>query len=156
MKFIKKTKKKKEPEKKPDPKKKVNGRPWKKGQSGNPKGRVKLTPDQRKMKSLTQDEYLNIANELIYLNLRDLVQLTKEDTTSSLKMMMIAVIVRAIKTGDEKKITFYLDRLIGTIRSKVEVTGASGGPFQYAHLSDEEMDDRMDKLMTRWKKFKQK
>lgn len=65
---------------------------------------------------------------LKYLNcsLDELKRFKASPDTKALDRIVIAVIINAISKGDEKRLGFLMDRIIGKVKDEVEFTGDTG------------------------------
>lgn len=109
------------------------GRRFKKGQSGNPSGRPKIPEDLKRASRLTADEFLGLCNKFLRMNLPDLLAVVgnpKQPNTQSsmLEMLVASIITKAVNEGDQRRLDFLLDRLLGKIVTPVSVQGEVGGP----------------------------
>lgn len=121
--------------------KKTGGRDWKPGQSGNPAGRAKLPAWMRESRSMNKEKFHGLLNEYIHRPATELVEIMKDPTTPTLELMVIKVVMEAIKHGDEKKLGFLLDRLIGKVREEVHVSGQMSVLDLAKKYADQENDD---------------
>lgn len=105
------------------PKYKIKPR-WKKGQSGNPKGRP---PDKlgKVMRQLTAIEFAEIANLIIKGSIRELRAIAQDDSLPAIKVMIAATAVKIIARGDMHALDILLNRLVGKVKDQVEHTGNS-------------------------------
>ena len=107
-----------------DDEKKVIGRPFQPGQSGNPNGRPPVAADVLRIRKLTNDEIKEVGSILLNGRESDLEALLKDDETPILKKWMASVALTGMKTGDEKKLNAILDRIAGKIPQQVDMTVA--------------------------------
>ena len=103
------------------------GSGFKKGQSGNPKGRPKDLLG-KKMRQLTAEEFAEIANLIIKGSIEELRAISKDESQSALRVMIAAVAVKTISKGDMDALDKLLNRLVGKVKDHVQVTGMNGGP----------------------------
>ncbi len=108
---------------------------WKKGESGNPKGRP---PDMlgKKMRQLTAEEFAEIANLIIKGSIEELRAIARDDSQSALRVMIAAVAVKTISKGDMHALDILLNRLVGRVKEQVEISGKDGGPQVIAYIPD--------------------
>ena len=111
---------------------KSGGRGFKKGQSGNPNGSPsKNITKARKLNKVLVTELLN---KFINMSMKDLIVFIRnnvpnsKDTTAFkgddpvIETMLASILVKAIQEGDQNRLNFIFDRLIGKVTDKVEYT----------------------------------
>lgn len=98
---------------------------WKKGQSGNPSGRRPDPPELRAIKNLTEEELVEIGSLVVKGNIDDLKRIKDDPNTTVLKAMIAAVAIKTIAKGDGQALEVLLNRLIGKVKDKVEVTSTN-------------------------------
>jgi hypothetical protein len=105
------------------------------GPSPNPAGRP---PDLigSKLKMLTAEEFAEIANLVVKNDLRSLQLIAKEPGASALKVWIASVVVKAIQKGDYHGLDVILNRIVGKVKDRVEVTGKDGGPLEARAVRD--------------------
>lgn len=93
---------------------------FQKGQTGNPKGTI-LPKDLAQAKTLNKRMTLEIFNKCIFMTLEQLNMRLKDPTTCAIELAICRVLVKAIELGDDRRINFLLDRLVGKVTEKVEL-----------------------------------
>lgn len=103
---------------------KTGGRDWKPGmeQSAGP-GRPAVTPQLKQLKKLNQESLAKILNELAHASIQELAAMSKETHRSVFEMIIISILKKAYEQGDQQRVNFILDRLIGKVKDQVEHTG---------------------------------
>lgn len=107
---------------------KPRGKPFVKGQVANPKGGVRLSPEEKTIRQLTQIELVrNWGNIMVMseIELRDVIA-QKSDNPSmntALNAALAATIIKGIENGYLGQINTALDRVIGPVKQKVEHSG---------------------------------
>ena len=103
--------------------------PFPKGVSGNPKGRP---PDAlgKQMRQLTASDFAEIADLIVKGNLAQLQRIGKDPSSSALKVLISAIVIKAIQKGDMGALDTLLNRLVGKVKEKIEISGADGAPLQ--------------------------
>ncbi len=101
--------------------KKVVGRPFKKGVSGNPLGRAIEDPAMRMVRHLTKQELVEIGNLVIKNNMKQLQAIAKDPNASVIKTMIASVAVKIVTRGDMQALDVLLNRLIGKVRDDVSI-----------------------------------
>jgi len=95
-----------------------------KGKSGNPNGRPKVPEDIREARKINQIELERIFNKYLYMD-RAEFQEQAEKTTGMpvIECMVVSLLARGTLEGDEKKLEFFLRRLIGPVVERLEHSG---------------------------------
>lgn len=122
--------------------KKVPGRPFKKGVSGNPNGRPRLPDEIKEARALTQSALHKTINELIHCSRDELALKLKDPQTTMLQLMIGSIISQATQKGDQLRLNFVLDRLIGKVKEDINLSG--GVHFNLVERAKEleSLDDR--------------
>lgn len=116
--------------------KKVVGRPFPKGVSGNPEGSRLHNPLTRAIKRLTAAEVAAIGALVLSKNvtgLRAVLESAKSDPDSKnsvLKTWIAAVAIKGIAKGDPHALDILLNRLIGKTADHIKISDPSGGPIR--------------------------
>lgn len=99
------------------------GRPFKKGQSGNPKGRTPIPEEVKEARKFNKlevervlDKFLGLTRDELFIRLRD-------PQTAMLERIVGRIILKASKGGDHFRLDFLLNRLIGKVKEAVEHSG---------------------------------
>ena len=87
------------------------------------KGAPKIPEDIKEMRKLNTIELERILNKYIDMTSAELLAAQKNKETKALDRMIISTIIKATNNGDHKRIDFLLNRLVGKVKEKVEVTG---------------------------------
>lgn len=96
---------------------------FRKGVSGNLEGGRKHNPEIKAIKRLTEAEMIEVGSLVLKGNIRELQLVLKDPTSSVLKCMMAGVAIKTIQKGDPHALDVLLNRLIGKVKERVEVTG---------------------------------
>ncbi len=133
------------------------GKPFKKGNKANPYGRPKTPPDLKAARQLTRVKLEILINKYLALGKIEILKIMANPETPSIDVMICSIISKAVSHGDEKRLDFILDRLIGKVPKPVELTGTGGGPIQfddYSELTDEDVEARLAKVRARIARLK--
>lgn len=107
---------------------KTGGRDIVKGQVLNPSGRPKLPEYIKEARKMTQVKFADILYKHINSTKIELEKIMNDPKTPALDLIVVMVLAEAVKTGDEKKLNFILDRTIGKVKEVREhhhnITGA--------------------------------
>lgn len=101
---------------------------FKKGQSGNPKGRPQDPPELHLINQLTKREFSLLLNKILQCPPEKL----KDFKGNVLELWLAAGATKAIQTGDYSRLEFLINRLIGKVPDKLEVS-------EIDSVSDEEL-----------------
>lgn len=123
---------------------------FQKGVSGNPDGSRRHNKELMAIKKLTAHEVQEIGSLILNGNLTELKAIAGDSTASVLKVWIASVAVKSINKGDGIMLNAILDRIVGKIKERVELTGANGGPLEaYLSMSMEERDKAFKRLEER-------
>lgn len=100
---------------------------FKKGKSGNPNGRPALPEEILKAKKLNRIELERVLNEYVNLSLAEIKSRVENPNTPALEVIIAKIIFEGAKKGDEKRLGFILDRLVGVLKRKVSLDGGEDG-----------------------------
>ena len=124
----------------------VRGKPIKKGQVLNPKGRPKLAPEVKELRKLNLDSYCNLVDKYINASKEEIKAAVTNPNTSALELFIAKIIEKGVNAGDTQRLGFLLDRLIGPVRQKIEHSGAIGTvTTDLSKLTDKELE-QLEKL----------
>lgn len=107
--------------------KRVIGKPFKKGQSGNPQGGRLHNPEIKRIKALTEAELVDIGSFILKSSLEDMKKKIKHPETSMLEGMVIGLAHKAIVKGDAGAFNALMDRLLGKVKENFNFSGKIGG-----------------------------
>ena len=96
---------------------------WKKGESGNPKGRPVSTPEQLRLTRLTKTELTEIGSYIVKGDKTELKKIVDDPTTSILKSWIASIAIKGIASGDMDALNKLLERIVGKVKEEVEVSG---------------------------------
>ncbi len=102
----------------------ANLKPWKPGQSGNPGGR----PRKRLIDEALQDLLASNDGEAA----RDVA----------------AALVKRARKGDLRAIQLIAERTQGKPMRAIEISGSDGGALDIDHMTDEQLEHRINALLT--------
>jgi len=111
---------------------KTGGRDFKPGYKGGP-GRPRLPDDVKGFKRMTQTELETIFNKYINLPVSQLKEARSNPNMTGLEAMVLSIMLQAINKGDQLRMNALLDRLIGKVKERVEISNP------YENLSMEEL-----------------
>ena len=94
---------------------------FKKGQSGNPGGRVKMPEELKKARRMNTVACQEIMDRLIKMPLSKIKELMQNPESTAFELMLGKIVAEAIAKGDHMRLSFILDRLIGKVTDKVVV-----------------------------------
>jgi hypothetical protein len=97
-------------------------------QKGNKlsKGGQKLDPDLRGVKLLNQREVEKLVNKLLSWPVRELEAYSIDKNNPAGDVMVARVVIEAIRSGDEKRLEFIYNRLLGKPRETRDVNVKNG------------------------------
>lgn len=98
-------------------------KPFKKGQSGNPKGKPKgrFNPIQRALKELTIDTYREVIELVLTGNEAAVQAILVDDDRSLLQKGVAKAFIKACKAGDYEVIERIAERIVGKIPDQINL-----------------------------------
>lgn len=124
---------------------KTGGKDFSQGVSGNPAGRPPLPPDVREARKVNQVEFERVMNRLLYLTHSELDAVIQSPETVALEAMLAKMLACAATFGDRQRIETILNRTIGKVVTKVEVT-AGQGERRPDEMTDQEIEAKIQEL----------
>ena len=105
--------------------------PWKKGQSGNPRGMKKLTEIEKEARQASRKEIAEIYQFIKTLTRQQVVDLIEaKNETPVLVALFAASFLKGIKKGDLTALDKMYDRLLGKPKQTNEISGPDGKPVE--------------------------
>ena len=98
-------------------------KPFPKGVSGNPGGRPKVPEELKVARALTAEQFTELADLILKENLPELSKIAASSTESVLKAYVAKILVNGLRKGDYTALEWVLNRVIGKVADKREVTG---------------------------------
>lgn len=105
--------------------KKTGGRDWVPGQPGGP-GRPAVTPQLKQLKKLNAEKLAEILNRLAHATVDELKAISQDPMTSIFELTICAILKNAVQKGDQQRVNFLLDRLVGKPKEQVEHSTSDG------------------------------
>ena len=94
---------------------------FKKGQSGNPKGRPKTREDLKKVKLMSSDNAARLIQKIMDMSPDEIRVMVEDPKTPAWELMVARIVDKAIREGDTSRLNFLFDRTIGKVVEKKEV-----------------------------------
>lgn len=101
---------------------KTGGKNFQPGVVTNPKGRPRIPDDIRMANELTKNEFIRVVNKYLYLTKEQIQAELKNSETPALNLMIIGLISKAVSEGDQHRLNFLLDRLLGKVPTPIQTT----------------------------------
>ena len=95
---------------------------FKKGQSGNPKGRPKALKTILKEQGLTESQTATIAKVMMSMTVDELKAITQNNEASAWELILACTFRTAIQRGDISQILNLLNRLYGQPKQELDLT----------------------------------
>lgn len=92
-------------------------------EKGNTYGKTSHKPDHPDLKTvrkLTRSDFEMACNKYLQLDSEEIAKLQKSKKLPMIDMMIVSIIHKAIVHGDQKRLDFLLDRLIGKVVQPIE------------------------------------
>jgi Family of unknown function (DUF5681) len=95
---------------------------WKKGQSGNPNGQPRVPIKIKEIRKLTLKEYCELVDKFIHASPQELKEMVNDPDATVLELYIANIVKKGIEGGDTNRLSFLLDRLIGPVKQKLDMT----------------------------------
>lgn len=93
---------------------------FKPGNPGGP-GRPIVPDDIKEARKLTSTEVERILTQLLSMSPSELVQIKQNPKSTMLELMIHSIVVNAVNKGDQQRLDFLLQRVIGKVKEKIEM-----------------------------------
>lgn len=95
---------------------------FKKGQSGNPNGRPRIPEDLKMARRLNKLELEKLLNQFLFMTPPEMEERVKSADVTAIEAMIGSIIIKAVKDGDQQRLNFILERLIGKVKDQIDLT----------------------------------
>lgn len=100
---------------------KKRGRPFGTGNKAG-KGRPKLSEEDHRLRALTNTRFQQILNRYLHEPVSNLVNLKKDQSLTALEHAVLSITIASINKGDQIRLQFLLDRLIGKVPEVMQIS----------------------------------
>lgn len=97
----------------------IPAKPFLKGNPGGP-GRPKKDPLVKKALKMTRNEVEECLVRYLRCSVEELKDLVKNDKLTTIEMLVARIIYQGIRTGDQQKLNFLLERIVGKVKDQIE------------------------------------
>lgn len=94
------------------PKGKPRGKPFEAGNNASP-GPPRLTEEERALRKITKTNFQKAVRKYLTCTKQELLDVAKDPKTEAMDLLIVSVMMKAITTGDEKKMEWFLFQLFG-------------------------------------------
>lgn len=102
--------------------KKVPGRPFKKGESGNPDGRPPTSPEVKALRKITAEALEEIGDLILSGNKTKLQEIAASLTEPAIRVIYAKAACNAMAKGDVANLELILNRVVGKVKDKVDLS----------------------------------
>lgn len=95
---------------------------YKKGVSGNPKGRPKMDPELKALLDVTKTTYRTIAVKYFNMTKKELAGVKQNDSMTMLEWTFVKCLLKVHDKGDYATLDKMMDRVIGKVKDEVDLT----------------------------------
>ena len=125
------------------------GKPFQKGQSGNPSGSSRVRRELKGVRMMPHREVVELATQILDSTLEELAEIKNEQGASVHKIWLASLVIKGIKTQDARIYSQVMDRICGRPREHavIEHTGVDGGPIRTTkEMTDVEIKTELARL----------
>jgi len=102
--------------------KKTGGKNFKKGKSGNDKGRPQLPEDLKKIRKKYNTEHMGcLLTKAIDYTQDELLEILGDPKQKCIDIMIGKIVLKGVVEGDPKYLNFIFDRVIGRVKEHKEI-----------------------------------
>jgi len=109
---------------------------FKPGQSGNPSGRPKMPKELKEAKTLNQIQVAQLLNKFTHMTAKQLEERFNDPNATTMELMICKIVHQAIKTGDQARMNFLLDRMVGKVADNVNFEGKLAVEADITYVSE--------------------
>ncbi len=99
------------------------GKPFQKGQTGNPNGRPVLSPEVKALRKITVEALEEIGDLILMGDRPKLQAIASSLTEPAIRVIYAKAAVNAMVKGDVASLELILNRVVGKVKEKVEHSG---------------------------------
>jgi len=103
---------------------------FKKGQSGNPRGKAKLTDIEKRARHASRLEIAEVYQALKGLTLEELKKVIENKDAATITILFASSFKTGIKKGDLTEVHRMYDRLLGKPKQSTELSTPEGKPIE--------------------------
>lgn len=122
--------------------KKTGGRDFPAGNKANPKGGGALSPDIKKIRRLTTEEVHYVGSLVLSRDMETIDKIANDPKQPALRAWIAEIVASGHRGGNVNKFNALLDRLIGKVSDKVDITVKS----PHANKSPEQIEQEIKEL----------
>lgn len=121
---------------------------YKKGQSGNPRGRTPLPPEMKIAREVTREDLVQLGMMVFTGNvdaLKDIIRRAedKENPPTPMQVLMASCLIKAIQKGDVNVVNALLDRFFGKTPIAILVQAS----HRHVHMTEEQAREEAKRLL---------
>ena len=119
---------------------------FKKGEGGNKNGARNYNNRRRAARDVSPECLSRISSALFDGSMEDLKGLLEASDVTPIEKLCIGVVIRAYDKGDAQALGMLLDRFVGKVIEKKEISVPQASSGGFANLTDDELAKRAAQL----------
>lgn len=119
---------------------------FKPGISGNPNGRPRLPEELKAARKLTRVQLEILINRYLSMSAAEMMVVAEDPCTPVLDLMIASIIKRAVVNGDQLRLDFILNRIVGKVIDNVEISYPKPTVIKRRDGSEVELGSELEKL----------
>lgn len=108
---------------------------WKPGESGNSKGRAPLAPELIAIKEITRFDIKRIISKIMTMKPQELLAHLADPNITAHELLVGKIFAEAVKAGDQSRLEFLYNRLVGKVADKTIHEAGEGSSFAQVVIS---------------------
>lgn len=99
------------------------GKRFKPGQSGNPKGRTPIPEDVKAARKLTSVEFDRAVGRLLFVSRERLEEIANDEKEPVLDSLVARILLKGIKESAKAELNYFVERALGKVPEGLNVSG---------------------------------
>lgn len=81
-----------------------------------------IAPEYKRLGNVNKGQVRALLTRFLDCNLKELKDIKSDPESSAMELIVVSIVTNAIKSGDQKRLDFLLDRIVGKVKDELEVS----------------------------------